>query len=571
MSVLEFGGLFGTVEDPLLRGLTALHRVEIGGVTYLVAAGRNGLSVLRIGTDGTAVPAGQLVFETAFLPGLTPTLSPSPSAEGILALGGQMPGGVSFVEIAPDGTPTVRAAPSDWPVSASLVSSIGSGTTASILSYDAFTRVLRLHTLDALSDMSVFAATAPGVLTGVRALAGLAVGSADFALVADSRGTIAALRVSVDAGFVITDRIGPADGLTISAVTQLAPVRLGAEAFVLVGAAGSSSLSVLRLDPTGALTLTDHVIDALNNRFQALSALSVIAAGDRVYVFAGGADDGISTFLLLPGGTLQHLGVFADTTATSLQNVTALSAFVRESELVVLASGEGESGITELLLDLSDDGPMRLAGPSGGSLGGTALDDILVGGFAADTLSGGAGDDLLFDGAGADLLSGGTGADVFVFALDGATDRIADFNAAQDRIDLSRIPMLYDPGEFSIISTATGAEFRIRGELLIAQSSTGTPILVEDARAALVVSVNRPQILPATPLPTPGPDTLIGGDADDILSGGPGDDLIEGRGGNDILLGDQPMSPEILARYRVLWESHWPDDFGPNGPDLQVF
>lgn len=71
---------------------------------------------------------------------------------------------------------------------------------------------------------------------------------------------------------------------------------------------------------------------------------------------------------------------------------------------------------------------------------GNAGGNLLFGGLGNDTLYGGAGNDTLLGGAGADILSGGAGADVFRFVpTDGltATDRITDFVASEDRIDLS--------------------------------------------------------------------------------------------------------------------------------------
>ena len=58
-----------------------------------------------------------------------------------------------------------------------------------------------------------------------------------------------------------------------------------------------------------------------------------------------------------------------------------------------------------------------------------------------DTLTGRGGDDILMGGAGNDMLTGGSGLDSFRFssALGTSTnvDRLVDFNAAYDRIELS--------------------------------------------------------------------------------------------------------------------------------------
>ncbi|WP_162419773.1 calcium-binding protein [Microvirga brassicacearum] len=72
---------------------------------------------------------------------------------------------------------------------------------------------------------------------------------------------------------------------------------------------------------------------------------------------------------------------------------------------------------------------------------GGAGNDSLWGAEANDSLNGGADDDLLLGGAGSDVLTGGSGRDLFVFdaALgNGNVDRITDFNAADDTIQLDR-------------------------------------------------------------------------------------------------------------------------------------
>jgi len=69
---------------------------------------------------------------------------------------------------------------------------------------------------------------------------------------------------------------------------------------------------------------------------------------------------------------------------------------------------------------------------------GNALDNTLLGNSGANQLKGGAGNDMLGGGLGADVLTGGTGQDVFRFSatLSRNVDKIADFNAADDTIEL---------------------------------------------------------------------------------------------------------------------------------------
>ncbi len=75
---------------------------------------------------------------------------------------------------------------------------------------------------------------------------------------------------------------------------------------------------------------------------------------------------------------------------------------------------------------------------------GIAGDDLLNGGAGDDVIDGGGGDDVLIGSTGSDRLKGGSGSDSFVFnaALDATNvDRIADFNAGQDMIQLGKAVM----------------------------------------------------------------------------------------------------------------------------------
>ncbi|SFK79259.1 beta strand repeat-containing protein [Falsiroseomonas stagni] len=72
------------------------------------------------------------------------------------------------------------------------------------------------------------------------------------------------------------------------------------------------------------------------------------------------------------------------------------------------------------------------------SLVGNGGANALDGADGNDTLNGGAGNDTLTGGAGNDSLLGGTGSDVFLFRSIGeAPDRIADYNVAEDSIQVS--------------------------------------------------------------------------------------------------------------------------------------
>jgi Ca2+-binding RTX toxin-like protein len=100
-------------------------------------------------------------------------------------------------------------------------------------------------------------------------------------------------------------------------------------------------------------------------------------------------------------------------------------------DLQVLAPGSGGSSDNSVP-------PLPLVAPT--PLETAAAPLTLKGGKKADVLVGGAGNDLLNGGLGNDRLSGGEGSDVFVFStrLKKNVDRLTDFSAPEDTIQLSK-------------------------------------------------------------------------------------------------------------------------------------
>lgn len=156
------------------------------------------------------------------------------------------------------------------------------------------------------------------------------------------------------------------------------------------------------------------------------------------------------------------------------------------------SGGEGDDVLT------GGGGNDRLAGGDGGDriVGGRGRDiafggegdDLLIGagdadrlngGGGADTLRGGAGNDMLRGGTEDDLLLGGGGADRFQFETGGGDDRVADFAAGVDRLDLSRV------------EGATAF-----GDLTLQRESGDTRIALGDDASVLLVGV-RPNELSA--------------------------------------------------------------------------
>ncbi len=122
---------------------------------------------------------------------------------------------------------------------------------------------------------------------------------------------------------------------------------------------------------------------------------------------------------------------------------------------------QGNSG--DNILD-GGDGDDRLAGHDG--------NDTLIGGNGNDRLDGGNGADTLIGGIGADALTGGAGADVFVFGSGFGRDRIWDFNASEDKLDLTAfgidsaaelMPYAANSGQRMLITISPGNVITIDG------------------------------------------------------------------------------------------------------------
>ena len=388
---------------------------------------------------------------------------------------------------------------------------------------------------------------------------------------ADPGVTSWAVGATGDGALTASASLDAADGLWIAAPTALEVAEIGGRTYLLLAAAGSGSLSVMEVLPTGGLRVTDHVIDDLGSRFAGVTAMATASLDGQTYVCVGGADDGISVLQLLPGGRLIARAHMADTTAMGIDNISALTVYVQGAGFDIFAASSSETGITMLHFDPGPAGITQQTAFPGETLTGTPGNDIFMGGAGNDRLSGAAGADILMDGAGNDLLTGGAGADIFVLCADGITDRIQDFTLGEDRIDLSAWGQLRNIGQLTLTATGTGMIISFGTEVLSVRSATGTSIptaqiQLEDLLNLTHIGLEPPlppdQPQPVDPDPVAGDmvgtvlsdslagpatdtrifglaghDTLVGGAGADSLFGGAGDDALDGQDGADLMQG----------------------------------
>lgn len=202
---------------------------------------------------------------------------------------------------------------------------------------------------------------------------------------------------------------------------------------------------------------------------------------------------------------------------------------------------------------------------------GTPSAELIHAGGGRDVLDGGAGHDVLDGGQGADRLTGGTGDDVFVFArlqdsyasTAGDThDRILDFDAAHDQLDLTALGL-------------RGLGNGHKGTLLLSyNSNTDTTYLqsldadADGYRFKLALSghyqgsllrdnfyLRRDGGSDADTFTTTreGGALLVGHEGDDTLYGGVGDDRLQGDIGADRLTGGDGHNTFV---YKALSDSY---------------
>ena len=414
------------------------------------------------------------------------------------------------------------------------------------------TGALQSYRVDSGGALSTPASGGATVLAaiGVSDMASQRIGDADylFTVSTDSQ-QIQSFRLTASGGMQITGSIGAAEGLGINTPTDVETVTVGGKTYLVVAASGSSSLSVLEVTATGGMIVTDHVIDDLTSRFQNVTSIDTVIHNGRAYVIAGGGDDGVSVFELLPGGRLLHLDAIPDGLNTSLQNITAVRAVSVDGQIQILAASETEAGLTQLRLD-PGTGQALQAGAAGGELRGASGADLLSDGVGDDRLYGEGGDDTLLGGTGSDQFWGGGGADIFVVLADGQSDVIRDFQPGQDKIDLSFWPMLRSPAQLQFTTTSNGGMIQFNGQTLQIQTMNGAPLSALQMQQAVsgsylhvsIDNINASQLFNGTDeadilTGTDEDDTINGMGGADTLSGGHGDDEILGGGGKDEISG----------------------------------
>lgn len=318
---------------------------------------------------------------------------------------------------------------------------------------------------------------------------------------------------------------------------------LAGENYVVMSASGTSSLTVFAVAADGTLRTTDHVIDSTGTAFAHATTLELVTLEDRRFLIVAGSDPGFSVLELLPGGRLQLIDSVFTSDQMPLSGITDIEAIGADGALRLWLSQQSAPYLSEFRIDLVNRGTTLVAAPTGSTLTGGTGDDNLAGGAGNDVLAGGQGADVIVDGAGSDTLSGAQGADIFVLVADGATDVITDFNAAEDRLDLTSFGTIALATTLQVYLRPYGLELRVGGEVLELHAAPGTTLTGASLTSGSFTGLDRPIAYGGTDfealLAAVGPESGIfyGSSLADSMPGGAGDDELWGYGGNDTLNG----------------------------------
>ncbi|SDE59324.1 hypothetical protein [Ruegeria marina] len=528
------------VLDADLRDL-AIVEGPGGPVLYALTGPHGGISAHRLAPDGgSPAPLGSVIFAATTAGAGSGRLLAFDGADGprlYLASGttGRLAGVTLDGAGAPEALTQIGLPGTGSTVSALAMVPIGAGGTA-WYTVDAGAGLLRgFAGTGALAPIPGLAGMAVDAGNGV-CLASVQAGGGRFLLLAaGGQGPAAVTSYRIDpvsGALQQRDSSGAVDGLGMTAPSALAVIEAHGGTFVIVAAAGSQSLSVLRLAADGGLTATDHLIDTAATRFGAVQALAAIETGGHAFVIAGGGDDGLSLFALLPGGRLVHAATLVHDTGLGLADITAIETLRLGDTLHIFVTGEVSAGISRLAIDLGRLGPViRDTATTGADHAGTAGDDLILASAtgARDRLIGQAGDDTLVSGQSGTDMWGGEGADLFVLGESLDLHRIFDFEPGLDRLDLSALPFLRSPAQLRFETRPEGARI-FHGQTEI-RLDAGRPLEPGDVWPG--GRFGGADHFPVG-LHAPGrPETLTGGAGDDRIAGTYLNEEISGGAGAD--------------------------------------
>ncbi|SMX32756.1 Bifunctional hemolysin/adenylate cyclase precursor [Octadecabacter ascidiaceicola] len=600
-AVSVFGG---PIEDNPLVGITDAQILDTadGPMLFVTTRGDGWVTAFDLGNDaGDSVEVGAWAIDASYLQLETTDIAIRATGANTfeLLLAGLDDNDLQGIALSPDGTTSPFDTATDWSASgmdAADISTIALWNGASNGLVALNDGGLAQLTFNANGSLSYQNISVPSTLSGAVAthIETTTHNGDTIALVSYGASDIVSLFRDDGSGDLIHQHdLTNDNGLWVNdpgAITFVNGIDGGL--YVVVASSGSGTLSVLEVSTNGEeMRVVDHLFDTLDTRFEAASHVTTITMNGMDYVLAAGADDGISLYVMLSEGRLQHVETIAGSNDSPLNGITGIIATETTNGARIFVTTQGAPYLVEYEVTLNDTGQVRNGTGGNDTIAGQADDDVLLGGDGNDSLRGNNGEDTIMDGDGLDTMSGANGADLFILVKDEYTDIITDFDPSEDVIDLSALSLIGGLNNLQITSYTWGAELQFFDSVLDVHSADGTALGADDFTHLNVIVGNRMGVdpslydmslydpvpptvleLPPTVLPGPAPDplqrlgtpnmtpssgsnvtngtpapdnitsydandTIFGLSGDDTIAAGSGHDQISGDGGGDILDG----------------------------------
>ncbi len=544
MPSMVIQGQVQTGQAALDFGITDLMVMQQNGQTVLYASSgqTGGLSAFNLSGTGSASILDTQLYDTSWSGGALRDLAlvEVNGAVGI-AVAGSGADQLRYYTVDTNGSIGTEAMMSGMSSSLNRLLDVDQSSPQMLLTADTGAAMIRGYYVGvdgAMSEAMTVADTTTTYAAEVMSIRSTSVGNSTYTVAASQMEKGVSVYRMDGNSLINTGNAGVNEGLGIMTPTAMEVVVMGGRSFVILASAPndgegqSGAITVMELAQDGSLVDTDHVIDTALTRFGQVQSLEVLDVDGRTYVMAGGGDDGMTMFVLLPNGRLQILGTISGD--AGLNNISSIAARYEGGNLQMYVASETSGGVLQISADVSNQGMVIQGGHGGGTITGGAQDDILIGGAQNDSIIGGAGDDIIEDGLGVDTMSGGSGADIFVLRSDFTYDVIQDFEAGIDRLDLSSWPFLYDAAQIGYTATSTGAILNWRGETLELFSLNGQTLSFAQVQAAVTDAPNRAPDFSAYG-GNDGAQTLEGSAIDDAINAGGGNDTITTFAGDDYI------------------------------------
>ena len=507
---------------------SALEVIEAHGQTFavLAAAGSDSLTVVAVGPRGSLEMVDHLTDTLDSRFGAVSALA-SVGIEGrVLVLAGGGDGGLSLLELLPDGRLLQRAV-----FEQALGQDLGKITALSAVQIGA-----RLEIYAASQDGAGLARlqydlgdlTAPGqqgsrgddLLYGASPLAG---GAGDDILLAAAQGAVLTGGAGADT-FVVQALEAPRESLV--RITDFTPGEDSIDLSSFVALRSLDQLSYRSLNGGLEVVCDGTRILIFSDTGSALQPSQIWPAGlgsPHHWLLGETVSDGV---IYGSGKADQLLGTGG---ADSLDGQGGQDRIDGGAGNDLLRGGDGQD---TLLGGLGND---TLEGERDADLlSGGEGEDLLQGGIGNDQLYGGAGHDRLFGDAGADRLFGGAGNDQ-LFGAEG-NDRLMGQQGADLLEDTAGSNLLKGGGGNDVLRCGEGADTLL--------GNGGRDTLSAGAGKDLLNGGGRSDVLESGL----GDDLLLGGKGNDRLKGGGGDDHLDGGSGKDWLLGGEGADVFVFGR-----------------------